>query len=211
MSKSFLLVLSCIVAGFFSWNASADSEHTHRSVSKVWTFSDSNDGSPIPEEDRVKIEDAKSKIVRTDDSVCITTKTRDLPPGAYTNWWVMFNDPANCVNGTGFGKSRCGSGDPAAVMWATGGIVGPDGVGYFNACINEGEVPGQLLRPPGLTNANAEIHVIIKWHGDSAFGDAQRLGEQLTSVSGACDQFAATNYLGMANCPDPQIVIHRGK
>ena len=74
---------------------------------QVWTFrfleiDEDGNARDIPEDERVKIGGAKSTITRSEEMVCMTTTTRDLPPGAYTAWWVLFNDPSGCQNGTGF-------------------------------------------------------------------------------------------------------------
>lgn len=84
-----------------------------------------------------------STLTRSDDSVSIKLKTTDLTPGAYTMWWVVFNNPEACVNGPG----HCGE-DPAdfavdgpagfGFTWADGGIVGPNGEHTFTSRLREG-------------------------------------------------------------------------
>ena len=189
---------------------------------KVWTFQfleidEDGNAQDIPEDERVKIRGAKSTIRRSEERVCMTTTTRDLPQSAYTNWWVLFNDPSSCQNGTGFAKSQCGLpdvfmglGDPQAI-WATGGIVGPGGKGLFDACIEVGAPPpGVTLFGGTLTNENAEIHSIIKWHGLGRFDDSFILGEQQTQVDGdpSCTQDTGLGFLLEGNCPDPQLAVH---
>lgn len=77
----------------------------------------------------VPIAGALATLNRMQDSVELTLDT-ELLPGAYTVWWVIFNNPEFCIDG-------CNAGDlgiaqvNASSIWATGEIVGDDGIGSF--------------------------------------------------------------------------------
>ena len=84
-----------------------------------------------------------SDLVRTVENVSMNIDTTDLPIGAYSVWWVIFNNPAGCSDG------ECGEnyGLPppstpeaeVSAVWATGGIVGPDRGGHFSARLGVGK------------------------------------------------------------------------
>ena len=46
-----------------------------------------------------------SDLVRTVDGISMNIDTTDLPVGAYSVWWVIFNDPSKCSDGA------CGEND----------------------------------------------------------------------------------------------------
>ncbi len=132
--------------------------------------------------------------------------TTGLPAGAYTNWWIIFNNPEECSG------VPCGLGDLGnalvnpSVFWSTGGVVQDNGVGNFQATIDEGEPSkgpdGFLVGTDGLVDAaKAEVHVIIKYHGPAS-NDPDELFLQTNTVLGLCDDRA--NALPDGNCFDPQ-------
>ncbi len=79
-----------------------------------------------------------SDLHRGLDGIAMNIDTTDLPVGAYTVWWVIFNNPSACTGENGVcisADSGKAPGNPteAGVLWATGGIVGPDRIGHFSA------------------------------------------------------------------------------
>lgn len=154
-----------------------------------------------------------SKLKREDDELEYKIKTSGLPPGAYTNWWVIINNPENCTDGV------CDIEDiffnpatNASVFWATGGVVGADGKGKFRAEIEIGELPDgpdQHIIGPGLLNPQgAEVHIIIKYHGPAS-SDPDELYLQTHTLTGLCSEGAnAIQDAFGVNCFDPQFVIH---
>jgi hypothetical protein len=123
------------------------------------------------------------KLTRAADSIWIRVNTTGLLPGAHTNWWVIFNHPEACAGG-------CGEDDffrpdvDASVLFATGGVVGANGVGHFDAHLDEGAPPGEVLFGPSLTNAEgAEVHYVIRYHGPLVPTIAAK---QLTTFAGGC-------------------------
>ncbi len=150
-----------------------------------------------------------SSLRRGEDRLQFNLHTTGLPPGAYTNWWVIWNDPSQCSDGV------CGPDDffnaaaDFSVFWATGGMVESDGVGNFRARISEGEdAPGPdgFIAGNGLTDAeNATVMIILKYHG-LASDDPDEVFLQTHTLLGLCDDRANAKLNG--NCFDPQWVTH---
>ncbi len=128
---------------------------------------------------------ASSKIVRTDNGVTLSVKTT-VDPGAYTMWWLVWNDPGSCTGGGGL---QC---DPAVdapecVLFAAGHVVGNDGTlnytGHRKIFDNSG-----AIGPPcanGVDNPQgAAIHGIFRSHGPILPG---QVNLQISTVSGGCD------------------------
>jgi hypothetical protein len=138
--------------------------------------------------------------------------TTGLPPGAYTNWWVIFNNPDACMNGCDVEDVFDPNSEAdVSVFWADGSIVGQNGVGNFHARIREGEVPGEFIlgNPDGLIDAmEAEVHFIVKYHGPPS-DDPDVLHEQLNTLLGSCDQGVnGFDDGGIIQCFDPQFAAH---
>lgn len=176
----------------------ADNSHA-----KLHTFNQP-DGSPA---DGSVIKGSSAKLTRGEDAVWVRVKTTGLPPGAYTNWWIIFNNPDECAGGPG-GCNGDDFGNPAvmaSVRIATGGVVGSNGIGRFRTTpLEVGDVSGsavQHLFGPGLLSAkDAEIHYLIRYHGPAGTGD--HLIRQTTTVNGGCleDPVGPTFF----PCYDPQ-------
>lgn len=166
----------------------------------------------IPTEDRQRIRGARSELVRSADEICMEIKTKDLPEGASTIWWILFDDPDNCTAGSGFGGGNCGAADPRSIFWAAGNVVGPNGEGHFNTCIGVGEVPNpaQCIFDSDAgecewDNPNAEIHIILgRYHGMAVYTDPTVLGGQISTFQGYC----AEAFPDTGGCPDLQLAIH---
>ena len=163
---------------------------------------------------------AWSRLHRGSDGVCMAIDTRALEPGAYTVWFRVFNEPLSCSHPDPAGAScsrldieDCQAASTCSVLWVTGGIVGVDGRGHFSACLAENEKPGFVFFGDGLTDApRAEIHVVLKHHGDAAFSvnnaaDQERLGRQVSRPGGNCEGMPGDT---LEECPDEQVSYHRG-
>ncbi|MFT5163357.1 MAG: hypothetical protein ACI9FJ_001952 [Alteromonadaceae bacterium] len=162
-----------------------------------------------------KVNRASSKLTRDFGELCISTNTAELPVGAYTNWWMVFNNPEFCENPRGFGGSKCGGPDvanpdvDATVMWSAAGIVNADTKGHFSSCLAEGELSHYVLMGTGsgLTDSQkAEIQLVVRYHGPVDAMDATLLGEQLTSFSGGCANEAEG--IEGHECNNLQVTIH---
>ena len=159
-----------------------------------------------------------SDLVRTIDDISMNIDTTDLPIGAYTVWWVIFNNPAGCSDG------ECGENDvlpppgtaeaEVSALWATGGIVGPDRGGHFSARLGVGKdaAPGQVLFGDGVTNPmGAEVHIIVRYHGPAMWDDADTLKSQMYTFQGFCTPGSSmgvgTDQTAFA-CYEPQATMH---
>ena len=134
---------------------------------------------------KLPIHDAFAVLERNEDGVELTLDT-ELTPGAYTVWWVVFNNPEFCVDG-------CGSDDlerpevNASSLWATGKVVEDEGSVTFSAELLEGELPtgsDQVTLGDGLVDSfSAEIHPVVRSHGSVIPGLEE---EQITTFNGGC-------------------------
>ncbi|MCH8799286.1 MAG: hypothetical protein IH963_00085 [Chloroflexi bacterium] len=145
-----------------------------------------------------------SELVRDAEGISMSFDTTDLPVGAFTVWWVIFNNPTACSNDDcGSSDTRLGGPARASILWATGGIVGPDRIGHASAHLKVGldNAPGYVHRGPGLTNPiEAEVHIVIKYHGPPQYDNPEILALQLTSFVGDCARLL---------CYLPQSGVHR--
>jgi hypothetical protein len=175
------LALISVVVSFLAAVPTVYAESRKHSTSRLWTFADTE-----------AVPGARSRLFRSDDKICMNINTRTLTEGAYTVWWFIFNSPEHCTSPAPVGGARCGSGDQLpntsvsfSAVWATGGIVGPHGVGYFSACLEEDTLPEPPQRQDvdgaGLADAQgAEIHLAVRFHCAAEYGMPALLGEQIT-------------------------------
>ena len=126
-------------------------------------------------------------LTRTRQSATARIYTSGLEPGAaYTIWWVVWNDPAEC-------SDPCGENDLGApgnsVFYAGGFVTGADGTVNVSVHVDAGDLAGgiDVLIPGGLHPSrgfSAEIHLIIRSHGPIIPGMADA---QVGTFFGACD------------------------
>jgi hypothetical protein len=144
---------------------------------------------------------AVSNLVRTNHGVSMTLDTNGLEPGAYTNWFVIFNHPENC------GTFPCGESDVdptdangvgSSVLFATGNVVGSSGIGGFAAHLSEGNTKGALFGPGLLDARAAEVHLVVRYHGPMI---PTLMPAQINSVGGGCG-------FGLFACVDVQAAVH---
>jgi hypothetical protein len=144
---------------------------------------------------------AVSDLVRTNHGVSMTLDTSGLEPGAYTNWFVIFNHPENC------GTFPCGevdvdpsdgNGVGSSVVFATGNVVDSSGLGGFGAHLSEGNTSGALFGPGLLDARAAEVHLIVRYHGPVI---PALMPGQIHSVGGGCGP-------GLFACVDVQAAVH---
>ena len=163
------------------------------------------------------VKNARSVLKRSDDMVCTKIDTHDLPGGAYTAWWLIYNNPEFCSNPLPFVTSQCSEQDlgnmdvQATAMWSAAEVVGPDGIAHISSCIEPEELTHAVLpvgTQEGLLDIDkAEIHVIIRNHGPGEYANAQLFGEQLNSFDGGC----ATDMQDGFDCSNAQITVNVGK
>ena len=142
---------------------------------------------------------------RTVDGLNLSIETSSLEADtAYSVWWLVFNNPAACIDG-------CGEDDisiaevEASLLNAAGRFVGATDSSTFAAFLPVGfmhtnsssENPRQLFGP-GLQNIDgAEIFVVIRNHGPAS-GNV----EQISTFFGDC-----LNTASAEGCFDAQIAI----
>lgn len=176
---------------------------------KLHELSDTTNTNIVDPQD---INGSQAKLTRGDDSVTISVNTTGLPVGAYTTWWVIWNDTAECNDGTA--PLLCGAGDLGSasnsVFFASGGVTNRNGVGHFGATVAENVLPNDDATPNeqvrvanggGLGDAQtSEVHYILRYHGPAS-DDPDDLVLQTTTFSGLCDDVEPNNV-----CYDPQAV-----
>lgn len=151
-------------------------------------------GTPVP--------GSSATLLRNGSGVTMTLQTSGLAPGAYTTWWVVFNHPENCSGGA------CGEDDlppfgglpavQASVLFATGHVVSANGIGNFGARLGIGDTDGALFGP-GLVNVyTAEIHNIVRYHGDVL---PAYMPAQISSFNGGCPPNSCNNVQGAPHRP----------
>jgi hypothetical protein len=171
-----------------------------------------------------QVEGAKSALLRRSETVDLYLNTQELIPGnVYTVWWVIFNNPDGCSapcgeddvfilddEGNVLGPNEEGREAAAiSVLWATGVEVGNDGVGNFQATLEEGSLPGQILFGGGLMDGKAqeaEIHNVVRDHGPA---DPVILDAQAYTFGGGCNNAPpGTGAPGSYTCADVQFAVH---
>jgi hypothetical protein len=164
-----------------------------------------------------------STLRRNHSGVTVDIHTSDLSPGAYTAWWVVFNNPEYCTDGV------CGEDDifvapfqpiinpdgtfgtpgvVVQVIGATGHVVSQNGVGNFSARLKEGDNEAGLFPGPGLIDAGkAEVHNIVRYHGPMV---PEYMPAQIHYVDGGCDTDGGGSLpVGVGfTCFDIQAVVH---
>jgi hypothetical protein len=150
---------------------------------------------------------AGAQLARTDGGVSGSIHSVGLPPDhAYTVWWVVFNNPAGCVNGCGLDDVLAAVGanannNPAGigVFYAAGHYVGAHGVGGFGASLREGDTtycvpvgdgPFSALCNPLVDADTADVHMVVRDHGPMIPG---QIIAQTSSFTGGCSAYACAN------------------
>jgi hypothetical protein len=149
---------------------------------------------------------AYATLVRNKNGLTTNVHTSVISgPGAYTVWWVIFNDPASCA------FYLCTFDEPDLVVNATGKIVPAGGAANFGAWVGPGgPYSGEIIfgdPQPGLTNpSGALIVLVVRYHGPAIPG---QIPEQLTTFfGGGCGFDAMGNPTGP--CVDEQLVVFPG-
>ncbi len=113
----------------------------------------------------------------------ITVDPGVIPPGdVITLWGAIFNDPSKCTAGTP-GVSACDFPDmeiaEGSLVWLGSGIAS-GGSTQYTGSLMVGDASGDILAlfdvrsGPGLLNpAGAEVHVIVRTHGQPVPGQVQ--------------------------------------
>jgi hypothetical protein len=141
------------------------------------------------------VEGSSAMLVRTDKGVTMNIHTSGLDPGAvYTVWWVIYNNPEHCQSDVCTDPPDFGKPDvQTTVLYATGHVIGNNGVGNFAAYLAEGDTSGHSVPPPPnppddvvfwLVDARkAQIELVVRSHGQPIPGMVK---EQFSSFNGGC-------------------------
>jgi len=154
--------------------------------------------------DNSTVPGASSQLVRTNRGVSMNIKTNDLTPGAYTNWWIVFNNPGACENPIPAIGAACGFNDlalpavNASVLYATGNVVDEDGEGGFAAHLKVGDTDGALFGPGLMNPRGAEIHILVRDHGEVI---PAMMPAQIMTVGGGCMVNVCTDVQAAAHSP----------
>jgi hypothetical protein len=194
-TSSLLVVLSAIGALFVNLAFAKDLNqqgNAKTSIAPVMKFGD----------EPVKVARGSSTLTRNGAGISFTLNTDQLGDRyAYTVWWIVFNKPQNCTDGVCNDDDVCSEAAGNSVLWATGRVSDMWGQATFMAHLaNDGELPGELLCGAGLTNKNAEVHVLVRSHGPAANLTPKQLEAALSTFEGACD---------VNTCEDVQFAVHR--
>ena len=217
MRLRLLAVTASIVALLFT---AAGVSAAPRDVSKLFRFEDGRPAGGL------------SALVRDGAAGTISAhiKATHLNRGhAYTYWWVVFNDPSQCLGGVcGEGDIFLEPGNPAAgfnieqinavgisVLGGNGEIANNGGRATFTGTLFEESSVGHdvVIGPGGLVPAgsllaegntmSAEIHILLRDHGPALTGAA--LAAQLSTFGANC---IGMDPDGTYECVEPQFAVH---
>jgi hypothetical protein len=147
-------------------------------------------------------------LLRNDKKISMTFQAENLTPGnAYTIWWVIWNNPAECATPNAcdvvdFSQTQVVRVD---ALFAAGHVVGNSGVGHFAASRKEGDISGStnyLFGEPAFALEDArtaEVHLVIRDHGPAIPG---KLNDQISSYLGSCDIYACYEPMFAIFSPD---------
>ena len=143
-----------------------------------------------------------STLVRTDGRVTMNLITSGLEAnGAYTVWWVIFNNPERCAT------NPCTEADlapgvraatGASPLYVTGQLVRGDGKATFGGSLAVGDTNGALFGPGLLEPQKAEVHIVVRTHGQAIPG---MVDEQLGSFNGGCPPNTCANVQAAQHLP----------
>ena len=197
--------LTLVIIG--SLSASANSQ-VPGSAEAVYWFP----GTPLEGQ---QIDGASATVLIREDGASATFKTSGVAPGStVTLWWVVFNNPELCTQGTA--PYRCGvpdliamGGDEAiggTMVYGGGVVVGEDGTVDFRVYLPANDDSKVALGGAGLVNTEgAEIHLVLRDHGPLI---AELASEQLGTFGGGCNNMPeGTGTPGPYACADIQFAV----
>lgn len=186
-----MLLASTITVQTGTVLAHQNHNHSDRQVTRMHA---TIPGDPNFEINPKAIPRTKAVLERDEDGLGVTINSRELPPGAYTVWMRVFNQPELCIGGENVRRSVCSRGDDlptgrdpavpdasgdstASVFWLTGAIVGEDGKAHISTSVDVNNWPGMVLLGADVAGTekqavwnpeDAEIHIVLRYHGREA-------------------------------------------
>ena len=123
----------------------------------------------------------------------------------YTLWWIIFNNPEECLGGAA--PALCGASDLDPNRDGQGiNPVNPsvrNAAAYLTGADGTMNVTARLLAGPAATgpaasgsgqledSVGAEIHIVIQTHGDPL---VESVGTQMTVAGGACNPSCGSQF-----------------
>jgi hypothetical protein len=154
---------------------------------------------PMEPPEAPEVPGSSATLVRTDTGVTITIHTSDLVPGAvHTLWWFIYNNPEHCATDPCRFVDFDNPDVQATTLYATGHVIGTNGVGNFAAHLAEGDTSGYTVPPNlpeqdvlGLVDARkAQIQLGVRSHGQPIPGMVR---EQIGTFNGGCPPNSCEN------------------
>jgi hypothetical protein len=144
------------------------------------------------------VEGSSATLVRTDTGVTMTLHTSGLHPGPHTVWWFIYNNPDACASNPCTFVDFDNPDVQATTLYATGKVIGKQGVGNFAAHLAEDDISGYTVPPNpeeqavlGLVDARkAQIQLGVRSHGQPIPGLVQ---EQIGTFNGGCPPNSCEN------------------
>lgn len=204
--RRLVLVAWCMVlvsgsSGRAIGNERDDQDHGigHRPRATTEPFVVAGTGTVVPQ--------SGSMLVRTNDSIFATLHSSGLVEGTVvTGWFGIFNRPQHCATRPCTAADLANALVRGSVLNFAGRVIGRDGsisIGAFRAV---GDMTGAAPSPPNpvpnpglLRPLSAEIHLVLRTHGEASM-DPVVLREQLTTFNGGCPPNM---------CANVQASIHR--
>lgn len=116
-------------------------------------------------DDFSKVPGAFSMLMRNDDGVAMRIKTRKLPVGAYTVWFVIWDLPGNCTVPFACGEIDLGNFNAGfTIAFATGHIIASKN-GKLDAAAGLSKGAETFFDETFDNPHTAEIHLIVQYHG----------------------------------------------
>ena len=159
------------------------------------------------------VDGSSATLMRNDQNVRLTLNTSELEAGgAYTIWWIIFNNPEYCSDSCGeddlppFNPDGYNPAIEPSAAFATGHVIGNNGKGNFGASLQEGLPKGQTLFGEGLIDSRkAEIHIVVRAHGQPIPGI---VNEMIGTYGGGCSEDTGGGPGAVGNdCADPQFAV----
>jgi hypothetical protein len=153
---------------------------------------------PMEPPDAPIVEGSSATLVRTDQGVTMTIHTSGLDPGPHTVWWFIYNNPEHCATDPCRFVDFDNPDVQPTTLYATGHVIGHNGVGNFAAYLAEGDISGYTVPPNlpeqdvlGLVDARkAQIQLAVRSHGQPIPG---MLKEQISTFNGGCPPNSCDN------------------
>ncbi len=168
----------------------------------------------FPDASGTMVESGTSTLKRDADGVTATFEASDLPEGAYTLWWVVWNNPSACAGIPCLEPDLFNSATNVDLGYATGAVVGTDGKCNMSVRLDKTELLAGFPLELGIASGNglidpltAEVHLVLRSHGEVV----ENLEEEMirTFNAGCVGMAPQWGTPGPNECFDIQFAIHQ--